>query len=65
MKEIQPHISRSCREIWGQLLSFILDDVVTDPSLMLADHLHPNAEGVKIVVQGLAPLVEAALPAAG
>jgi acyl-CoA thioesterase-1 len=44
---------------------FILDDVVTDPSLMLADHLHPNAEGVKIVVQGLAPLVEAALPAAG
>lgn len=44
---------------------FILDDVVTDPSLMLADHLHPNAKGVKIVVQGLAPLVEAALPAAG
>jgi acyl-CoA thioesterase-1 len=44
---------------------FILDNVVTDPSLMLADHLHPNAEGVKIVVQGLAPLVEAALPAAG
>jgi acyl-CoA thioesterase-1 len=44
---------------------FILDNVVTDPSLMLADHLHPNAEGVKIVVQGLAPLVEAALPAPG
>jgi hypothetical protein len=27
--------------------------------------MHPNAEGVKVVVAGLAPLVEDALPDAG
>lgn len=43
---------------------FILDDVVTDKSLMLGDNLHPNAKGVKVVADGLAPLVEQALPEA-
>lgn len=44
---------------------FILDNVITDKSLMLGDNIHPNAKGVKIVVEGLAPLVEQALPNAG
>ncbi|PQM27834.1 arylesterase [Sphingopyxis lindanitolerans] len=44
------------------LYPFILDNVVGKPELMLGDHIHPNAEGVKIVVAGLAPLVESALP---
>ena len=44
---------------------FILDNVVTDKSLMLGDNLHPNAKGVKVVAEGLAPLVEQALPNAG
>lgn len=44
---------------------FILDNVVTDKSLMLGDNLHPNARGVKVVAEGLAPLVEQALPDAG
>ncbi|QCB55399.1 arylesterase [Sphingopyxis sp. PAMC25046] len=43
---------------------FILDNVVTDKSLMLGDNLHPNAKGVKVVAEGLAPLVEQALPGA-
>ena len=43
---------------------FILDNVVTDKSLMLADNLHPNAKGVKVIAEGLAPLVEQALPTA-
>jgi acyl-CoA thioesterase-1 len=41
---------------------FILDDVITDKALMLDDHIHPNAKGVTVVAQGLAPLVEEALP---
>ncbi|HEV2598529.1 arylesterase [Sphingopyxis sp.] len=44
---------------------FILDNVITDKALMLGDNLHPNAEGVKVVAEGLAPLVEQALPGAG
>ena len=31
---------------------------------MLGDNIHPNAEGVKIIAEGLAPLVESALPVA-
>ena len=39
--------------------------LVTDKALMLADNLHPNAKGVKVVAEGLAPLVEQALPNTG
>lgn len=46
----------------ASLYPFILDNVVGNTSLMLGDHIHPNAKGVKIVVAGLAPLVEDALP---
>ena len=41
---------------------FILDDVITDKTLMLDDNLHPNAQGVAVVARALAPLVEKALP---
>ena len=40
---------------------FFLDGVVADKSLMLPDGVHPNAKGVSRVVEGLSPLVEAAL----
>jgi acyl-CoA thioesterase I len=43
------------------LYPFFLDGVVTDKALMLDDNIHPNAEGVARVVEGLSPLVEAAL----
>ena len=43
---------------------FILDNVVTNKALMLGDNLHPNARGVKVVADALAPLVEQALPEA-
>ena len=46
----------------ASLYPFILDNVVGKPDLMLGDHIHPNAKGVKIVVEGLAPLVSDALP---
>ena len=43
------------------LYPFFLEDVVTDSALMLPDNIHPNAKGVSRVVEGLSPLVEAAL----
>ena len=46
----------------ASLYPFILDNVVGKPDLMLGDHIHPNAKGVSIVVDALAPLVEDALP---
>ena len=44
---------------------FILDNVVTDEALMLGDNMHPNAKGVAVVAEALAPLVEQALPNPG
>jgi acyl-CoA thioesterase-1 len=43
------------------LYPFFLDAVVTDKALMLDDNIHPNGKGVSRVVEGLSPLVEAAL----
>lgn len=43
------------------LYPFFLDGVVTEAALMLPDNIHPNAKGVSRVVEGLSPLVEAAL----
>jgi acyl-CoA thioesterase I len=40
------------------LLPFFLDGMVTDKTLMLDDGIHPNAMGVKKVVEKLSPLVE-------
>lgn len=39
------------------LYPFILDKVLTQPGLMLPDGVHPKAEGVTIMAQGIAPLV--------
>jgi acyl-CoA thioesterase-1 len=46
----------------ASLYPFILDNVVTNKALMLGDNVHPNAKGVGVIVDGLAPLVEDALP---
>jgi acyl-CoA thioesterase I len=45
----------------ASLYPFFLDGVVTDSALMLPDNIHPNAKGVSRVVDGLSPLIEAAL----
>ncbi len=37
---------------------FFLENVAANPALNQADHMHPNAEGVKIEVQRLLPLVQ-------
>ena len=42
---------------------FLLDGVITNPSLLLPDGIHPNAEGVDRMAQAIAPTVIGALPA--
>lgn len=46
----------------ASLYPFILDNVATNKALMLGDNVHPNAKGIGVIVDGLAPLVEEALP---
>ncbi|WP_375427760.1 arylesterase [uncultured Sphingomonas sp.] len=43
------------------LYPFLLDGVVGDPSLVLADRIHPNARAIGIVAGRILPHVEAAL----
>jgi acyl-CoA thioesterase-1 len=40
------------------LYPFVLEGVAGDKALVLADGLHPNAEGVARIVTGIAPVVE-------
>jgi acyl-CoA thioesterase-1 len=47
------------------LYPFFLDGVAADPKLNQADGMHPNAEGVEVVVQRILPYVEKALAAPG
>jgi acyl-CoA thioesterase-1 len=42
-------------------LPFLLQDVAQDPALNQADGLHPNGEGVAIMVRNLLPLVTEAM----
>ena len=41
------------------LYPFFLDGVAAEPKLNQADGLHPNAEGVEVIVQKILPSVEA------
>jgi acyl-CoA thioesterase I len=51
------------------LYPFLLEGVALDPALNLADGIHPNAEGVARMVEGILPyvedLIERAKPAPG
>lgn len=40
---------------------FFLEGVAAEPSLNQADGIHPNAEGIRLIVKGLQPLVAAAI----
>jgi acyl-CoA thioesterase I len=55
---IFPHLAES----YGvALYPFFLDGVVTRAELMLDDGMHPNAEGVGIMVERVLPLIEETL----
>ena len=44
---------------------FFLDGVVASPSLNQADGIHPNAQGVAVIVERMLPMVIALIEAAG
>jgi len=54
------------RELAGKyqapLYPFILDGVALDPALSQADGMHPNPQGVAVIVKRMLPSVERALP---
>ena len=57
-------IYRNTAEKYGlPLYPFFLDGVAADQSLNQSDGMHPNAEGVKIIVEKIGPAVIAALDA--
>ncbi len=58
-----PIFPQLAKQYDAPLYPFFLEGVVTDKALMLPDGVHPNAKGVSRVVEGLSPLVEAALKA--
>ncbi len=43
------------------LYPFFLNGVAATPTLQLADGMHPNPRGVAVIVQGILPVVDAAL----
>ena len=47
------------------LYPFFLDGVAAMPALQLDDGMHPNAQGIDRMVEGVLPEVEKLLPAAG
>ncbi len=61
--EFNPIFPQLAKQYGALLYPFFLEDVVTDKALMLPDGIHPNAKGISRVVEGLSPLVEAALKA--
>jgi acyl-CoA thioesterase-1 len=57
--------SELARESGAGLDPFFLQGVVTDPALMQADRIHPNAAGVDLIVARVAPLVASELAKGG
>ena len=49
-----PDVAQQCG---ASLDPFFLEDVVTDPELMLGDRIHPNAEGIERIVDRIEPLI--------
>lgn len=57
-----PDVAKQCG---ASLDPFFLEDVVTDPKLMLGDRIHPNAAGIARIVLRVEPIVARELGEAG
>lgn len=68
-RNLGPDFQAAFEPIWPELARhygaglypFILDGVITDPALMQRDGVHPNAQGVAVMADGIAPLAAQAL----
>jgi acyl-CoA thioesterase-1 len=59
--QFSPIYSALANEYDVSLYPFFLEGVAGDPKLDQPDGLHPNAQGVEIIVQKILPAVEALL----
>ena len=50
------------REFGVSLYPFFMEGVAGNPALQLQDGMHPNGQGVEIIVRGILPSIEALLP---
>ncbi len=65
-----PDYAKAFEPIWPDLAQeygaglhpFILDGVITNPTLMQRDNIHPTAAGVERMADAIAPLALKALP---
>ena len=60
-KEFNAIYPRLSKTFGVPLYPFVMQGVVGRPDLMLSDGIHPNAQGVKVMADGLAPVVKGAL----
>lgn len=60
-KEFNPIFPELAEDYDAPLDPFILDQVITNPTLMLPDGIHPTAEGIDIIAKRLAPIVARAV----
>lgn len=57
-----PEVAKQCG---ATLDPFFLQDVITDPKLMLGDRIHPNAAGIGKIVERLRPILASELTRVG
>jgi acyl-CoA thioesterase-1 len=60
-RRFNPIYADLAKQYGATLYPFFLEGVITDPTLMQADRVHPNPKGVDIIVGKVMPLVAAAL----
>lgn len=61
-KAFEPIWPDLAKEYGAGLYPFILDGVITDPTLMQRDNIHPTAAGVERMADAIAPLALEELP---
>lgn len=61
-KAFEPIWPDLAKEYGAGLHPFILDGVITNPTLMQGDNIHPTASGVERMADAIAPLALKALP---
>lgn len=70
-RSLGPHYAARFNRIYPDLAEkygvalypFFLEGVAQNPSLQLADGLHPNAQGIAVMVEGILPYILKALDA--
>jgi acyl-CoA thioesterase-1 len=60
-RRFNPIYADLAKQFDAALYPFFLDGVVSNPALMQADRMHPNPQGVNVIVNRITPLVASTL----